>query len=104
MASWHQAQRAWERTQPQLFFEVDDLEPNLPEVTNGWSAHSPLTADLPPAAPTDPRTDGRGGPTAHLLPDRVYGEAGNGISFSHNRTAGSQTRGGSRASLPSEGV
>ncbi len=79
-----EARRLWERSQPQMFFEVDDLstrsaveqlvarEPHqlqvagssparalLPEVANGHSASSPFPAECPPAAPTN--SNGSGG-------------------------------------------
>ncbi len=48
MASWHEARRAWERSQPQLFFEVDALTEGVAAIrqtTRGCAAGaSSLTA------------------------------------------------------------
>ncbi len=72
MASWHDAMRAWERTQPQLFFELEDLS-SLPDagLTAPASTIPSSTAGRRPAVHSDPRTG------AMLLSD-LYGGAGRG--------------------------
>lgn len=66
MAAWHEAQRAWERTQPQLFFEVDDLT-SLPGVSaNGDPCPHSSRGFLPPAETPDAGTVTRSAPGSLL--------------------------------------
>ncbi len=76
MASWHDARRAWERSQPQLFFEVDDLTKSAGERPNPSGGARGINGSGAPAPGSSFHDNGRVG-----SPVRASADAATGGSF-----------------------